>query len=52
MPNEKRSPSQAERDERITLPLDAETALAALLKVNPDDIAAATDESENDEDEG
>lgn len=40
MPNEHRNPSQAERDERITLdPLDAETALRALLKVKPDDVS-------------
>jgi hypothetical protein len=35
MPNEHRNPTQTERDERITLPLDAETALRALLRVKP-----------------
>jgi len=28
-------PSPAERDERVSLPLDHETALRALLKVDP-----------------
>lgn len=37
MPNENRNPTQAERDERITLPLDPETALRGLLAVSPDD---------------
>ena len=37
MPNKHRNPSKAERDERIVLPLYPETALAALLKVKPDD---------------
>jgi len=35
-------PSPAERDERLSLPLDSETALRALLKVDPD--APAADE--------
>ncbi len=30
------SPTPAERDERVSLPLDPETALRALLKVDPD----------------
>jgi hypothetical protein len=29
-------PSKAEMDERITIPLDPETAIKALLKVDPD----------------
>ena len=29
-------PTPAERDERVALPLDPETALRALLKVDPD----------------
>ena len=29
-------PTPAERDERVSLPLDPETALRALLKVDPD----------------
>jgi hypothetical protein len=37
MPNEHRNPTQAERDERVALPLDPEEALRALLKVKPDD---------------
>lgn len=48
MPNEHRNPSQEERDERVVLPLDAETALRALLKVNPDDDAAADEPDDSD----
>lgn len=36
MPNEHRNPSQAERDERIALPLDPEVALSGLLAVDPE----------------
>lgn len=37
MPNEHRNPTAEQRDERISLPLDPETALRALLAVDPDD---------------
>lgn len=37
MPNKHRNPSQAERDERVVIPLDPEEALRALLAVSPDD---------------
>ena len=35
MPNEHRNPTQAERDERVVMPLDPEVALKALLAVDP-----------------
>jgi hypothetical protein len=33
-----------DKDERVKLPLDPETALRALLAVNPDDEPAGTDQ--------
>jgi hypothetical protein len=41
-----------ERDERIKLPLDPETALRALLAVKPDDEPAGDDEDEKRRSEG
>ncbi len=44
MSNKHRNPTHAERDERVVLPLDPETALRNLLAVDPDDeIAKAAD---------
>lgn len=37
MPNKPHNPTPAERDERIKLPLDPETALRGLLAVEPGD---------------
>lgn len=37
MPNQHRNPSAEERDERVTLPIDPEAALRALLQVDLDD---------------
>jgi hypothetical protein len=36
-------PSAAEMDERVAIPLDPETAIEALLKVDPDAPAADTE---------
>jgi hypothetical protein len=44
MPNENRNPTPEERDERVKLDIDPETALRGLLRVDPDD------DPENDED--
>jgi hypothetical protein len=43
-------PNQPERDrdERVTLPLDPEDALRALLAVDPDDDPAEDDDQEDD----
>jgi hypothetical protein len=46
MPNEHRNPTAEERDERVKLPLDPETALRALLKVKPDDDASDDDDDD------
>ena len=40
-----------ERDERVKLPLDPETALRALLAVNPGDEPADGDQADSDEHE-
>jgi hypothetical protein len=47
-PEKHTRPSAAEMDERITIPLDPETAIEALLKVDPDspEVAAARQEIE------
>ena len=42
-------PTPEQRDERVSLPLDQETALRALLKVDPDSEPVDADE---DKDEG
>jgi hypothetical protein len=44
----KRNP---ERDERVKLPLDPETALRALLAVSPDDKPAMADDKPADDDQ-
>lgn len=46
MPNKHRNPTAQERDERVSLPLDAETALRALLKVDPEADAEETNEDD------
>jgi hypothetical protein len=47
----RRQPTQEERDERVTLPLDPEQALRGLLAVDPDDLtedeSKAADASES-----
>jgi hypothetical protein len=38
-----------EKDERVKIPLDPETALRALLQVDPDDKPADHDQADSDE---
>ncbi len=47
----KRTTHSDERDERVKLPLDPETALRALLAVKPDDEPADDDQAEGEEEE-
>lgn len=42
-----RHPTPEERDERVALPLDPETALRALLRVDPEDEPAASKQQLN-----
>lgn len=44
-----KQPTPEERDERVTLPLDPETALRALLQVDPDDEPAEPTKREDSE---
>lgn len=47
---EKHHPTPEERDERVSLPLDAETAIAALLQVDPE--SEPVEEQENQDQAG
>ncbi len=45
-------PTAEQRDERVVLPLDPETALRALLRVDPDAPTVELDDDQHDDDDG